>query len=189
MGLRGPFARGQQATGFMTGPPRKRGTRAVPVAKRLRLTRALLAAFLTGATAYFRAMPAFEGVWMDTPLTPRRSGQCTQGHALGESHPLEGCADQHEAHALRHRIIVELERRGGFQFSDLHHADEATAWSAWRCLTGVATRVGVPAARWNAILVNAGWTPAEEEPKVTPLGRENRSRGDDSFYAGRGGAE
>jgi hypothetical protein len=70
----------------------------------------MVRAFLTGDRAYFVSALDLQP-WQDSPLA-NRHGECNHGHPLDASMPGYGCSDQHEAHALRRRLIAELERRG-----------------------------------------------------------------------------
>jgi hypothetical protein len=95
---------------------------------------AAILAFITGDREYFvRTLGLMP--WQDSPLVDR-PGVCTHGHPIVDSMPNYGCGDQHEAHALRQKIIAELERLGSFRFADLDAEGPASdrAWAALEAL-------------------------------------------------------
>jgi hypothetical protein len=119
-----------------------------------------LRAFLRGDREHFVRVLQLQP-WQDTPLTDRRD-RCTQRHPLEDrTEPGHGCRDQHQAWALRGRLIDEIERRGRFRFADLD-ADGDLAAAAWDRLAAVTKRVGVRETEWKRI---AGESPSGHHPE------------------------
>jgi hypothetical protein len=74
----------------------KQGLAADRPGRASRATPEALRAFLLGDEAFFRQMPAFQGVWQDTPLVARLD-RCTAAHPIDARIPDSRCTDQHEA--------------------------------------------------------------------------------------------
>jgi hypothetical protein len=65
--------------------------------------------------------------------------------------------NNHAMHALRGRLLAEVERRGGFKWRDLQAPDESTAAAACRRLALLCEDLGIATSTWVALFDRLGF--------------------------------